>query len=147
MKRTSPEFPIQRNVPLPHPRGGNRRYPFDQMKIGDSILVTDPSAGFPGYVSVWGKRHKRRLTLRTVREDGKTGFRVWRIAAGTAIPTVANTITTADLAISTGTNLRSTTFTNFSGSVAPTFTANDIVAVQLNAAATATVAVFSIQCQ
>jgi hypothetical protein len=80
-------------------------------------------------------------------DTGTAGFRVWRVAAGTAVPTVSNTITTADLAISSGTNLRSTSFANFSGSVAPVFTANDIVAVQLNAASSATVASFSIQCQ
>ncbi len=79
---------------------------------------------------------------------GTAGFRVWRIANGTAVPTVANTITGGgDLAISTGTNLRSTSFANFTGSVAPVFSANDIVAIQLNAAATATVATFSLQCQ
>jgi hypothetical protein len=87
-------------------------------------------------------------TAWTVTVDaGTAGFRVWRVAAGTAIPTVGNTITTGDLAISSGTNLRSTTMTNFSGSVAPVFAANDVVAIQLNAVATATVATFSIQCQ
>jgi len=79
-------------------------------------------------------------------DQGTAGFRVWRIAAGTAIPTVSNTITTADLAIATGTNLSSTTFTNFSGSVAPVFALGDLVAVQLNAVSSATYATFSILC-
>jgi hypothetical protein len=80
-------------------------------------------------------------------DTGTAGFRVWRVGAGTAVPVVGDSITTADLAITSNTNLRSTTFTNFSGSVAPVFAANDVVAVQLNAATSATVASFSIQCQ
>jgi hypothetical protein len=72
---------------------------------------------------------------------------VWRKAAGTAVPTVSDTLNGGDLAISTGTNLRSTTMTNFTGGTAPTFVANDILAFQLNAAATATYAAVSLQCQ
>jgi hypothetical protein len=79
-------------------------------------------------------------------DTGTAGFRVWRIAAGTAVPTVANTITTADLAIATGTNLSSTTFANFSGGTAPVFALGDLVAVQLNAVSSATYATFSILC-
>src|SRR5260370_19713059 len=62
-------------------------------------------------------------------DTGTAGVRVWRIAGGTAVPTVSNTITTGDLAISSGTTLRSTTMTNFSGSVAPVFAANDNIAI------------------
>jgi hypothetical protein len=78
-------------------------------------------------------------------DAGTAGVRVWRVAAGTAVPTVANTITTADLAISTGTNLKSTSFANFTGGVAPVFAVGDLVAIQLNAAATATYVAFSLQ--
>lgn len=88
------------------------------------------------------------VTAWTVTVDtGTAGFRIWRAAAGTAVPTVADTITTADLAISSGTNLRSTTFTNFTGGTAPVITANDVVAIQLNAASSATTAALSLQCE
>jgi hypothetical protein len=80
-------------------------------------------------------------------DAGTAGFRVWRVAAGAAVPTVANSITTADLAISTGTNLRSTNFANFTGGVAPVFAAGDLIAIQLNAAATAKYASFSLAAQ
>ena len=81
-------------------------------------------------------------------DTGTAGFRVWRTASGTAVPTVGNTITGGgNLAISSNTVLRSTSFANFTGSVAPTFAAGDNIAIQLNAASSATFATFSLQCQ
>lgn len=81
-------------------------------------------------------------------DAGTVGFRVWRKATGTAIPTVADTITSVgDLALATGTVLHSTTATNWSGGAFPSIVANDIIAIQLNAAATATLATFGVQCQ
>jgi hypothetical protein len=114
---------------------------------GGSALTAGSS---PGTSLVYCAPVTRACTVTswTITVDaGTAGFRVWRIAAGTAVPTVANTITTADLAISTGTNLKSTTFTNFSGGVAPTFAVGDVIAIQLNAAATATYATFSMAAQ
>jgi hypothetical protein len=77
-------------------------------------------------------------------DTGTVGIRVWRIAAGTAVPTAANTITTSDLAIGSGTNLKSVDFTNFLGGAAPIFNLGDIIAIQLNAASGATYAAFSL---
>jgi hypothetical protein len=113
---------------------------------GGSALASGTS---PGVSLVYCVPVARACTLIawTVTVDaGTAGFRVWRKAAGSAVPTVSDTITTADLAISTGTNLKSTTFTNFTGGAAPTFAVGDIVAIQLNAAATATFAAFSMEC-
>lgn len=81
-------------------------------------------------------------------DAGTAGFRVWRKATGTAIPTSSDTVTSVgDLAISTGTVLHSTTATNWSGGAFPTISPNDIIGIQLNASATATVATFGAQCQ
>jgi hypothetical protein len=81
-------------------------------------------------------------------DAGTAGFRVWRAAAGTANPTVTESIVpSSDLAISTGTTLTSTTFTNFSNGTAPVFAVGDRIAVRLATVATATYAQFSIQCQ
>lgn len=114
---------------------------------GGSALTPGTS---PGVSLVYCAPVPRDCTLIawTVTVDaGTAGFRVWKIAAGTAVPTVANSITPSDLAISTGTNLRSTNFSNFVGGVAPTFTVGDIIAIQLNAAATAKYASFSLVAQ
>ena len=114
---------------------------------GGSALTPGTS---PGVSLVYCAPVPRDCTLIawTVTVDaGTAGFRVWKIAAGTAVPTAANSITPSDLAISTGTNLRSTNFANFVGGVAPTFTVGDIIAIQLNAAAAAKYAAFSLVAQ
>ena len=105
--------------------------------VGSSLLYTSPLP-FGCTVTAW------TVTVDT----GTAGFRVWRAAAGTAVPTIANTLNGGDLAISTGTNLRSTTMTNFTGGTAPTLTAGDILAFQLNAVASSpTYVAVSLQCQ
>jgi hypothetical protein len=76
-------------------------------------------------------------------DAGTVTFDVWKIATGTAIPTVANTITASALpAISTGTAKHSTTLTSWTTSVA----ANDIVGIQLKTVATAKYAELDIEC-
>jgi len=61
-------------------------------------------------------------------DAGTATIDLWKIATGTAVPTVTNTITASALpAISTGTSIHSTTLTGWTTSVA----ANDIVAFQL----------------
>lgn len=76
-------------------------------------------------------------------DTGTITFDVWKIATGTAIPTVANTITASALpAISSGTALHSTTLTGWTTSVS----ANDIFGVDINAVASATKASLVLQC-
>jgi hypothetical protein len=76
-------------------------------------------------------------------DAGTVTFDIWKIATGTAIPTVTNTITAAALpAISTGTAKHSTTLTAWTTSV----TANDIIGIQLNTVATAKFAELDVEC-
>lgn len=68
---------------------------------------------------------------------------VWKIATGTAIPTVSNTITASALpAIASGTALHSTTLTGWTTAV----TANDIIAAHVNTVATAKFVNLVVQC-
>lgn len=121
---------------------GNYRQVCSTFNGGGSALASGSSVGtsldyrpplqYGGTVVSW-----------TVRVDaGTAGFRVWRTTSATANPTVSDTITTADLAIAANTLLTSTTMTNFTSSVAPTLAVGDSIAIQLNAAATATWAQF-----
>lgn len=67
-------------------------------------------------------------------DAGTCTIDVWKIASGTAIPTIANTITASALpALASGTVAQSTTLTGWTTSVA----ANDIVAFDLKTVATA----------
>ncbi len=76
--------------------------------------------------------------------DAGTGtVDIWKIATGTAVPTVSNTITASALpAISTGTSIHSTTLTGWTTSVA----ANDIFGFQLNTVATSKFLEIDVQC-
>lgn len=76
-------------------------------------------------------------------DAGTATLDVWKIATGTADPTVTNTITASALpAISTGTAVHSTTLTGWTTSV----TANDIFGIQLKTVATAKYVNLDIQC-
>jgi hypothetical protein len=76
-------------------------------------------------------------------DTGTITFDVWKIATGTAIPTVANTITASALpAISSGTAVHSTTLTGWTTAVA----ANDVFGININTVATATKASLVLQC-
>lgn len=89
---------------------------------GKVAYVTVP---FAGTISAWN------ITVDT----GTCTIDIWKIATGTAIPTVTNTITaSAKPAISTGTAVHSTTRTGWTTSVA----ANDIVGIHLDAVSSAT---------
>jgi len=80
----------------------------------------------------------------TVSPADTASFDIWKIATGTAIPTVANTIVaSAAPAISTGTAIHSTTLTSWTTSVS----ANDIFGVKLTAVGgTATQATLNVEC-
>jgi hypothetical protein len=80
----------------------------------------------------------------TMMLDSGTGtIDVWKIATGTAVPTVTNTITaSATPAISTGTALHSTTLTGWTTSVA----ANDLFGFNISAVSSATTATLQMEC-
>ncbi len=58
-------------------------------------------------------------------DTGTPVIKTWKIAAGTAVPTAANSISTSGVGLSSGTSIRSTTLTDFTST---TITANDIIA-------------------
>lgn len=76
-------------------------------------------------------------------DTGTITFDVWKVATGTAIPTVTNTITASALpAISSGTAVHSTTLTGWTTSVST----NDIFGVNINTVSSATKASLILQC-
>jgi hypothetical protein len=78
-------------------------------------------------------------------DTGTISFDVWKIASGTAIPTVSNSILSGGfLSISSGTALHSTTLTDFTTT---TVTANDIFGINIEAVSSATKASLVLQCQ
>jgi hypothetical protein len=76
-------------------------------------------------------------------DAGTATVDVWKIATGTAIPTISNTITaSATPAISTGTAIHSTTLTGWTVSVST----NDIIGINLKVVSTATFVNLTLQC-
>jgi len=63
---------IERDVAPPPPL---QRYPFSDMKIGDSFLTRQPRNRVAAAASDYGKRHSKQFS---VRRDGEQ-LRVWRI--------------------------------------------------------------------
>ena len=62
--------------------------------------------------------------------SGTCTLKTWKKATGTAVPTIADVISTSGVALSTGTNVRSSTVTDFTTT---TVTAGDILIVQATA--------------
>lgn len=79
---------------------------------------------FAGTITAWN------ITV----DAGTVTFDIWKIASGTSIPTISNSITASALpALSTGTAKHSTTLTGWTTAIA----ANDIFGIQVNSVATA----------
>ena len=67
-------FKIEKKVPLPD--RGNARYPWADLKIGDSFFVAKlPPSKTAGFYSI-AERHGFKIAVR--RENG--GARIWRTA-------------------------------------------------------------------
>ncbi|MEQ1948718.1 MAG: hypothetical protein ABL995_16130 [Bryobacteraceae bacterium] len=63
-------------------------------------------------------------------DQGTATVTIWKVAAGTAIPTVSNSISTAGISLAAGTSIHSTDMTDFTSvAVAP----NDILGIHLSA--------------
>lgn len=76
-------------------------------------------------------------------DAGTTTIKTWKIATGTAIPTVSNVLSTSGVAISTGTAIHSTTMTDFSSTAV---SQNDILAVTDTAVSTAKMINITFEC-
>lgn len=78
-------------------------------------------------------------------DAGTATFDIWKIATGSAIPTVSNSITaSAQPAIASGTSIHSTTMTGWGSGV--NVSANDIFGIQLKTVATAKFASLQVEC-
>ena len=105
--------------------------------VGGSALIAGQIAGFfvvpySGTITGWN----------IAVDQGTLTFKTWKIAAGTAVPTAANSINTAGLSISTGTVIESSTTSDFTTT---TVTAGDIIAFTITAVASTTYASGSIK--
>lgn len=70
---------IDKSFPIPASRKlrGARIYPFDQMEIGDSVLIDRAKAGSAKASAIWyGNRTGKKFITR----DSDQGRRIWRVS-------------------------------------------------------------------
>lgn len=63
---------VEKNIPMP------KRWPFDEMKVGDSFLI--PKGVMRTTVSVSALRYGKRAGMKFTTRDTPEGYRCWRIA-------------------------------------------------------------------
>lgn len=72
-------YVIEKDVPLPIGAGerGPRKYPWNEMEVGDSFVVAKRTASVSGICASASRRTGRKFVSRAI--DANT-CRVWRIA-------------------------------------------------------------------
>lgn len=68
---------IEKNIPIPEKFSVNRKYPFDEMEIGDSF-VCENAHGIT-YAYTQGRRLGKKFVARRL-EAGSKHWRIWRVA-------------------------------------------------------------------
>jgi hypothetical protein len=63
---------IEKNIPMPN--FSRTKYPFDQMKVGDSFFASKPTLGS----SIMSAEARTGFSFKSKFQDG--GTRVWRVA-------------------------------------------------------------------
>ena len=111
--------------------------------FGDAVTGSALTTAEVGYVTVpfactitgW---HIMSTTAETIT------FKVWRVNGGTALPTVANSINTSGVSLSSGTKVDSTTVTDFTSTA---IAANDTLGFSLTAVTASKQVTFQLDCK
>jgi hypothetical protein len=69
---------IESGIPIPHkePRTNDSKWPFGFMRIGDSILVTDPKEAERARIAAAVRAN--RTSMKFVTKKEAAGLRIWR---------------------------------------------------------------------
>jgi len=71
-------LPVDSGIPMPPP--GKRKYPWHEMKVGDSFFAPNKtSAQFAAMINAYTKRNRGKFQGRDVIENNIKGCRVWRL--------------------------------------------------------------------
>ena len=74
------EIKVDHDVKIPSDaRGGRSTYPWKEMKKGDSFFTTSRWMGGVAQNAAMRIGNGCQFTIRSVIENGKKGFRVWRV--------------------------------------------------------------------
>ncbi len=73
-------FEIEKGIPIPNMGTKKDKYPWRNMKIGDSFFVANKTVKIMGPCAHHiAKNRDMKFSVRTVEENGKKGVRIWRI--------------------------------------------------------------------
>lgn len=77
MNKTSSQqtFAIDKNVPVPAARVEGSKYPWKQMKVGDSFFIP---YGYSKRSGLYGLAKTKGISIRIANQGN--GIRVWRVA-------------------------------------------------------------------
>jgi len=84
---------IEKNVPIPKPKGYTTTFPWPNMEVNDSVFFIfknqNKDSSLPLYhnqetpirssAHVYGTKNKKKFVTRVLTENGKIGLRVWRV--------------------------------------------------------------------
>lgn len=80
--KPQPDIKIEKGIPLQNKNTPRTKYPFPDMKVGDSFLVEAPGNVRTSAVATtakgWGNRHGVKFACRKVTEGKRQGIRIWR---------------------------------------------------------------------
>lgn len=79
----SNEIKVDHGIKLPLTHAANRKYPWDDLKIGDSFFVggiSQSNVRVPGMMAAARIGNGCKFTARKVTEKGIVGVRVWRVS-------------------------------------------------------------------
>lgn len=71
---------IENGVPIPKKASGVKKYPFEDLKVGQSFWTTTSSYTMSPLAYKWGKELGRKFTVRSMSDGTEHGVRVWRVA-------------------------------------------------------------------
>jgi hypothetical protein len=71
------DIKIESHIPIPIKKRGNRKYPWDQMKVGDSFFVEGVTQNS---LSTAAKYQTTKSGIKFTTAAEGSGIRVWRIA-------------------------------------------------------------------
>jgi hypothetical protein len=111
--------------------------------LGDPTNSAALTTSYTSYVTVPFACTISAYNLLVDATDTTLRVKFWKVATGTAIPTVSNSISTSGLGVPSGTAVHSTTTSDFTSLAV---TANDIVAMNVSVANTAKMVNGVLQC-
>lgn len=77
----SKKYKIDKNIAVPEnvKLGRKTKYPFGELRIGESFFVNKSHRSFPNVAISYGQRNGKEFRVQRAKEKGKNGFRIWRI--------------------------------------------------------------------